>query len=576
LDRIGEDAKRLTIGTIHAWCASCLRKFGHHIGYKPNFTILDEDEQASMLLRIAKEYELDWKTADAKALAGVMDDCREKLMDAAEMQRTIEATSDGNGFLVVEEYLKQLQQKHRLDFSGLLTETYRLLKEKKEVLDIVQNRFQYIQIDESQDTNPVQFSIIELVGGLRKNIFLVADVDQSIYAFRGARPANITDFIRNYNPRIIRLGQNYRSTPQIVTVADRLIRLNPNRPADDFRTSNPSGPKVECKAFDTSEDESRWIAWQIKEAIRQGVNPKRIAILYRLNRMSRSLEEELIHLQIPYAIIGGMSFFDRQEVKDHLAFLKLLNNPHDEVSFERIINRPKRGIGEVGINKISSLAQQLNVNLLEACKSDDLRQSYQSAAKDFASAFDFDWRTKPIAEVIHTISDRIRYKEGLEDRDLRRRMERMENVQELCNFASRFGIAGERMAGFLDHIALMTSVDKSNKTDAVTLMTLHCSKGLEYQMVFMPGVEQGTLPHKLSVDENKIDGIQEERRLCYVGMTRSERHLCLSYCRWRSAAWGGGSMEPCEPSQFLFESGLLKRQDDPEQVALNKAYEGAQ
>jgi len=576
--RLGERAKQLTMLTIHAFCARCLRRYGHLLGYSANFAILDEDEQVDELAQVARQCGFDWNKKAVRYMAGQMDDCREKMLDEEDMKKVLDK-KDSNWFIVVQTYLERLRAKDRIDFSGLLTETLRLLKERKVALDAIQARFSYFQMDEAQDSNKVQMLIVELMASHTRNLVLVGDTDQSIYRFRGARPENITDFIRDYNPRIIRLGQNYRSTPQIVQIADNLIRQNPDRPADDFRTSNPAGPPVECRCFLTPEDEAHWIARQAREAIACGLPPRRIAVLYRLNRMSRPLEAAMRSERVPHVVVGGFSFYDRTEIKDHLAMLRLLLNPFNGIAFQRIANKPKCDLGDVTVGKIEQFADAQKISVLDACRraKECVRSTKaQKGAIAMAEAYNFDWKPIPLSQCLQQISDRLKYIEFLQKDDPESFPDRSENVAELIDYAGQYSQPAEQsIPALLDQIALMTSADKSDKAkDAVTLSTIHCSKGLEFAIVMLPGWEAGILPHALAVEEP--GGLEEERRLAYVAATRAERNLAISYCRERvvSGSAGQGHLEyaATTPSRFLFEMGLLKYPPGSEE-AIAHAYE---
>ena len=573
--RLGEPARLLTICTIHAWCAKCLRRYGHILGYGNNMVILDEDEQVSLLAQIARQLlppqndEENDKAMNRKVfrqLASKMDDCREKLFDEDEMQKVLDK-EDYNWFPIAQEYLKQLQPKNRIDFSGLLTEVVRLLTTKPEVLKAVQDRFKYFQVDEAQDTNVAQFEIIRRLGSGTRNIMVIGDFDQSIYAFRGARPENLTDFISEYNPRVIRLGQNYRSSPEIVAVANKLIRHNPGRISDDFRTENPSGAAVECRRFATSEDEARWIAEQARIAITNGTPPKKIAVLYRLNRLSRAIEMALMAQRVNYVVVGGLSFFDRAEIKDVLSMSRLLLNPSDNLAFQRIANKPRRSLGDSAVAKLEKFAEEQQISILEACKraKECLKTSAAiQGAGNFAEVYNFEWREKPLSEVLRTLSDRLRYTEHLLHEDADKQKDRTENIGELIAYATKFGTTEKSLSGFLDQITLMTSVDKADKkNNAVILQTGHSCKGLEYDTVFAPCLEAGILPSSRSIEEDP-NNIFEERRLAYVIFSRAERRLRISYCGRRLSAYGRkqeNNWAICRPSQFLYEAGLLKNPD---------------
>jgi DNA helicase-2/ATP-dependent DNA helicase PcrA len=562
LPRLGDRAKGMLVCTMHAFCAKLLRFYGHHIGYSPNFVILDEDEQVDTLAQVARQAGYEWKKPVLRALASVMDSQRENLVDEDEMANELRK-KDACWPEVAVGYLERLRQKNMLDFSGLLTESVRLLQESQFTLDTVHNRFIWLQVDESQDTNFAQFELVNLMAAKYKNLFLVGDLDQSIYSWRGARPENISDFLTKYeNVKIIRLGMNYRSTPQIVEAADKLIRCNPNRVSDDFRTGNPGGAPIACLKFLDNDQEARWVAQSAKRAILAGVPPNKVAVLYRLNRMSRAIEMAMMAEKVPHVIIGGLSFFDRKEVKDHVAMLRLLLNPMDGLSFHRIVNKPTRGLGDVAVGKIEQFAESNNIDLLDACRRAPEYLKAKAAiegALDIAQVFGFPWRTMLLGECLKTISQRIRYSDYLKSEDPLEADERMGNVEELINHAATYKGSEKSLPSFIDQISLMASADKANEDEAVILMTLHSAKGLEFHTVFMPGFEDDTLPHKKAVEER--GGLDEERRLAFVGMTRAEKVLNISYCQQRQDAYASGrgrkAYVPAKPSRFLYEAGLL-------------------
>jgi DNA helicase-2/ATP-dependent DNA helicase PcrA len=450
-----------------------------------------------------------------------------------------------------------------IDFSGLLSETVRLLVEHPTVLEKAQARWKFFMVDEVQDTNYAQFRIVELLSSHTKNVFVVGDLDQSIYGWRGARAENIREFQQKFpGTRIISLGKNYRSTPQIVAVADKLIRHNTDRIAADFTTDNPGGGPVSCRAHNDDRDEANYVARQIVQMVSSGrCSFKDIAVFYRINSMSRAIEMALINNAVPHTLIGGFSFYDRKEVKDCISMLQFLVNPFDGVSFHRIANKPKRALGDVTVGKIETFATSKGVNIMDAIsmmefKSDGVKEGLNCISR----AFNVQWKVRTIAENLNHLVDVLGYREYL-DQDPDTAVERKDNIDELIRSAALWGAENTTDIGaYLEHIALMSNYDKEADGNAVSLMSLHGSKGLEFPVVFMLGVEQDILPHKMAVTE-RADGLEEERRLCYVGMTRAEQVLSVNYCQRRQdngfARPGQVKFRQSRPSQFLFESGLL-------------------
>jgi len=560
--RLGSQANKLWIGTFHSFCARCLRIYGHLIGYGRDITILDEDEQLDMLASLARQQKFEWKRPVIKQIASILNDDRENLLDDIDIERHMDK-EDESWWNIGKAYIDRLREKNYLDFTALLTETVRLFEEKPEGLKEVQGRFHWLQVDETQDTNAAQFRLVDLLGERTKNIFIVGDIDQTIFSWRGARPENITEFIDDYSPKIIRLGQNYRSTPQIVAVANQLIRNNPNRPADDFRTGNDDGPPVSCKCFQDPDEEARWIAKQCRHFIQEGLPPKEMAVLYRLNAMSRALEMAFVAERVPHVVIGAYSFFDRREVKDHLAMLRMMHNPHDGMAFHRIANRPKRDLGDVAIGKIEKFADVNKISILDACRrcKEYLRtEAAQNGASAFVKAYEFDPQGMSLSQRLRILSERLGYREFLRADDPEKFNDRTENTEELLAYVAQHEVkSGPDIPSLLDQIALMTSVDKSKVAkDSVSLQSMHTAKGLEFSVVFVVGVEEKVLPHSRAIDERE-DGIFEERRLFYVAVTRAKKKLFVSYCQ-RRPGYGGGraNWTFSQPSRFLREAGLQK------------------
>lgn len=576
--RIGETAKNIFIATFHRLSSTILREYGSVFGYSRYMTILDEDEQVDLMLQVARQKGHEFTRPQIKKIVYATNDCREKLEDNFSLADRLDR-DDPNFFEVAEEYLKRLPIMNATDFTGLLSETVRLLTTHKDILAKLQARWTHFMVDEVQDTNLSQFKIVELLSCHTKNIFVVGDLDQSIYGWRGARSENISDFCKTYSgTKIVSLGKNYRSTPQIVKVADKLIQHNEGRIAAPFETDNPNGDPVICKAYLDDREEAKQVAMGIAALVKSGrCRYKEVAVFYRMNSMSRAIEMACVQQQLPHTVIGSFSFYDRKEVKDCLAMMRFLANPRDGISFHRIANKPKRSLGDTTIGKIENFATAHNCSLLGACGSMSFSSELvREGLYTLKQAFDWQWENEPLGHVLDHLVKALKYEEYLKE-DPDTYLERMENVQELINDATRYSAeSGNDLAGYLEQMALMSGSDKSADGDSISLMSLHASKGLEFPVVFMLGVEQNILPHKRAVDE-RADGLDEERRLCYVGMTRAEKLLFVTYCNRRqdnnASRRGSLGYRQSIPSQFLIEAGLLQ---NLKEVTVRKRYDGYQ
>lgn len=559
--KLGEIGQHIYISTFHALCATILRKYGKYLGYDLNTTIIDDDDQENLLKQCARQANYELTTPEIKTLLYQINNLRESLIAEDEFINNFAVDYHAR---IALDYLAKMRKSKQVDFSGLLSETIRLLKADTETLSKLQHRFDFIQIDETQDTNYAQFKIVELLGS-HNNILIVGDLNQSIYSWRGARYANIEEFVANKKAKVIPLMENYRSTPEIVKTASNLIVHNKNRIADEFRTSNPSGEPVECFCLPTAEHEGSWIAQKIANILRSGkFAPQDIAILYRINSMSRVLEQGLMLHGIPYQIIGGFSFYDRTEIKDCVSMLRFLINPFDGMALGRFINKPISKIGETTLGQIELYAQKNNISLLQAMRCVETsslnvnNKMYLFArCKKLVQAFDFDYKNLNIGEVLTKIIQDTEYDKYLqskyEEKDL---TDRRENIQEFINASALYSARkGNDIANYLTSIALQTSADKDVVDNTVSLMSMHASKGLEFPVVFMPGVEEGQLPHKRALNER--DGLEEERRLCYVGMTRAKNKLIISFAASRMQKFRGFvDFQKTQPSRFIKESGL--------------------
>jgi DNA helicase-2/ATP-dependent DNA helicase PcrA len=554
------------IGTFHRLCVNLLRKFGDRIGYSTNYTIIDSDDQKDLVKQLARQMEKPIEKNEIPIVVKAINDYRENHWT----RDTFEQKLVNPDFIAVADaYLKRLKDSNAIDFSGLLSETVRLLDENPDVLKRIQEAFQYVQVDEVQDTNYAQFYLINQFTAKWNNIMMVGDISQSIYKFRGARYQNIKDFLANHPTCVkIELPLNYRSTPQIVAAADKLIKNNSSHMAEKFEAVNPDGEEVRCLVFNNQFEEGDFVGRHIKKLIDSGGwSAKDVAILYRMNSMSEPIERALTGEGIQYVVIGGRSFYDRREVKDCMAMLKFACNPKDGIAFHRVAGLTE-GLGDTTIGKIEKIAQDENAPLLEACLrfTDTVKLGkIKSAVEDLINKFSFDAKSLNVRDCLETCIERFKYEEFLEKEYGADAPERMDNIRSLLNAAGKFlaDHPTNSIELYLQMVSLMSPSDKKAEGERVSLMSIHAAKGLEFPIVFIVGVEQNILPHGMALEEDPFEGLEEERRLAYVGLTRAKNLLYVTYNRSRRMFGAGGSMfnKKVKPSQFLFESGLLKAHD---------------
>lgn len=540
----------VTCSTFHSFSLSVLRKFSYLVGADSNITILDTDSVVSVLSSIIDKTNFDQK--ELRILHGSYCNYRENCNLVPDINEYFEE-DEASLFNALEEYFIS---SNSIDFSGMMYRCWTLLKDYEEVRDFINNRFNYVQVDEFQDTNLIQLEIIKNICRHR-NIVAVGDQDQSIYGWRGARTANINDFLDAFDPvKVINLNINYRSTPEIINRANCLISHSANRINNRIDANSDNGEDVKYAICESREKEAQIVAGQIKNYIDSGYNPKDVSILYRTNAMSRGLEISLTRLGIPYIVIGSFSFYDREEVRDALCYLKLLFNNKDWSSFSRICNKPKIGFGPASISKIKNFCKENNADLsnMDVQKIDFLKPScvsYLSKLKHHISNSD---SCSDFSDWLQCSLEEMGYYDFLQKSRHDKYDDKCDNLMELIRSASSFSKShNDDLAKYLQQIMLFTSSDKSTSDNVVSLISLHSSKGLEFPIVFLIGLDEGILPHKRAV-ESRSDGLEEERRLCYVGMTRAEKILHTSSVVGVSS---NGKFHGSVPSRFLIESGIL-------------------
>ncbi len=562
---VGHEAKNLWMGTFHSIFAKILRFEADKIGYQKNFTIYDTDDSKSLINSIIKEMGLDDKTYKANSVLSRISSAKNNLITARMYNANPVTLADDSsaGRPKIGEIYKQYHQRcfnaNAMDFDDLLLNTNILFAQHLDVLNKYQHRFQFLMIDEFQDTNLAQYAIVKKLGAVHQNITVVGDDAQSIYAFRGANIENILNFEKDYpDLKVVRLEQNYRSSQNIVQAANSIIQHNKNQLKKQVWTSNEGGALISVIRATTDQDEGRLIANAIfEEKMRNSLPNSSFAVLYRTNSQSRAIEEALRRLSIPYKIIGGMSFYQRKEVKDLIAYLRFLLNPDDEQAFKRIVNYPKRGIGEASVEKVIVFARENGLTIWQTiCQAKKvLGGRIGTALEDFATlmkTFLLDIEKKDAYQLASQVARESRILRELHEDNTVEGKVRYDNVQELLNSIKGFVDSPERddksLAAFLEEIALVSTADTETSADTVTLMTIHMSKGLEFEVVLIGGMEENLFPSQMML-QSRAD-LEEERRLFYVAVTRAKAKLYLSYALQR---YKYGRLEMCEPSRFLNE-----------------------
>ena len=545
---VGFGSESIWVSTFHSMCVRILRRFIDRLGYDNRFTIYDTDDQKTLMKEVCKKVAIDTKVFKERSLMSAISSAKNELILPDEFE-----LNAGGDFAklkiakVYREYEAQLKANNALDFDDLLVKTVQLLQTQPDVLENYQERFRYIMVDGYQDTNTVQFQLVRLLAGKYRNLCVVGDDDQSIYKFRGANIRNILDFEHEFSDAcVIKLEQNYRSTGNILNAANRVIANNKGRKEKTLWTANGEGELVHLRQFDTGYDEADFIAEDIKKEVRAGASYNDHAVLYRTNAQSRLLEEKFVAMNVPYKIVGGVNFYARREIKDLLAYLKTIDNGMDDIAVRRIINVPKRGIGLTTINRIQESAAERGLGFYETLMAPELIPGIgRSAAKldSFAALIEyFKGLTgqMSITDLLREVIEKTGYMESLDSEDKEDAQARKENIDELINKAAAYEEAAEdrdepaTLSAFLEEVALVADIDSlDEEQDYVVLMTLHSAKGLEFPHVYLAGMEDGLFPSYMTITSDDRDDLEEERRLCYVGITRAEQELTLTCARRR-------------------------------------------
>ncbi len=557
------------IATFHSACARILRREIRYLGYDANFAIYDDRDSEKLLKEIVAGLNLDEKRFPAKMFAAAIDDCKNAGQFPADV-------STGDFFMekvakVYAAYQERLKKCNALDFGDLVLLTVRLFETVPEVLERYRDRYRWLLVDEYQDTNPIQYRLIRLLAGTRKNLCVVGDDDQSIYRWRGADIRNILDFEKDFpNVKVVKLEQNYRSTRTILNAAGKVVEKNRGRKRKTLWTENPGGERIIYRRLEDEREEARFVCREIERFVRQGGDLRGVAVFYRTNAQSRVVEDALVAEGIPYRMVGGMRFYERMEIKDILAYLKVLDNPADEVALKRIINTPPRGIGQATLDKVGEVAGRENILFYDALRAAASGPILASGPRAKVAAFvEMLERFKamagraPLPELASRIIQETGYATRLKDERSDEADDRLANLQELLAALEEFERISEEhtLSAFLEQVALVSDLERGESgPEAATLMTLHSAKGLEFPLVFMIGMEEKLFPHVRALEDR--DQMEEERRLCYVGMTRARERLILTNARRRRIF---GQDQYNQPSRFIDDipAEFLDMEEEP-------------
>lgn len=563
---VGFGSESIWVSTFHSTCVRILRRHIDLLGYDTNFTIYDADDQKTLMKDVCKLLNIDTKVYRERSLLNAISHAKDELVTPEEF--LLQAGGDFSQKKIAEvyaEYEKQLRANNALDFDDLLVKTVQLFQTQKDVLEYYQERFRYIMVDEYQDTNTVQFELIRLLASKYRNLCVVGDDDQSIYKFRGANIKNILNFEQVFeDAKVIKLEQNYRSTGNILNAANTVIRNNMGRKDKTLWTDKGEGEKISLRQFDSAYDEAEYIVDEIRKNVAKGdVTYHDHAILYRTNAQSRMFEEKFVTANIPYKIVGGVNFYARREIKDLLAYLKTVDNGKDDLAVRRIINVPKRGIGLTSTNRVQEYASRHEIGFYDALCGVDLIPDIGRGASKLESFvaliehFKTDAKDLSLSDLMQEIIEETGYVESLRADEGEEADARIENIDELLSKIAAYEETCEEqnepatLSGFLEEVALVADIDSLDEdSDYVILMTLHSAKGLEFPHVYLAGMEDGIFPSYMTVTADDPEEMEEERRLCYVGITRAEEELTLTCARRRMIR---GETQYNKMSRFLKE-----------------------
>lgn len=558
---VGEEAEVIWMSTFHSMCVRILRRDADRIGIERNFTIIDPTDQKSVIKDVLKRENIEPKRYEPRMFISAISNLKNELKTP---QDALESANDFYTQMVAkvyEGYQKQLIRNQALDFDDLIMTTIKLFERVPDVLDYYQNKFQYIHVDEYQDTNKAQYTLVNLMAQKFKNLCVVGDSDQSIYGWRGADIQNILSFEEDYpNARTIFLEQNYRSTKTILNAANEVIRNNTERKPKGLWTANANGEKIKYYEAFSERDESEYVVREIFKQQKKGRKLKDIAVLYRTNAQSRVLEETFLKSNVPYVMVGGQKFYDRKEIKDVLSYLRLIANSADDISLRRVINIPKRGIGPSSVDKIAAYATSNSISMFEALAEVDfigLSKKVTQAASEFYQLINHLMQEQEfleISEIVEEVLIKSGYRDMLEREQTLEARSRLENIDEFMSvpkdYEKNTPLEEQSLINFLTDLSLVADVDEANLEDGVTLMTMHSAKGLEYPVVFIIGMEESIFPHLRAIKSDDDHEMEEERRISYVAITRAEEELYLTHASSRTL-FGRSQSNP--RSRFLNE-----------------------
>jgi len=561
---VGDDASDIWISTFHSTCVRILRREIEKLGYTRNFVIYDDSDQLTIIKECLKELNINDKYFPPREIRAVIGSLKDDLKSPQDYAREVQGQYREEKIAQIYSlYEKKLKRNNALDFDDLLNKTLELFYLHPDVLDYYRSKFHYILVDEYQDTNFAQYMLVKLLSDRHKNICVVGDDDQSIYRWRGADIRNILEFEKDFpNTRVIKLEENYRSYQNILDAANQVIRHNINRKEKSLWTRKTGGEMIRLCRLDSEQQEADFICQEIKHHINSGGRAGDIAVLYRMNNQSRVIEEALMKYGIPYNIYGGLRFYDRKEIKDIISYLRILDNPNDDVSLQRIINVPKRGIGNATLAALQDAAAQRGKSIMDIIHDLDSNMvlSGQAAKKvmEFGRmirSLNEERQKCSLTDFINLLLQKTNYQAALEEEDRIEAESRLENIKEFVSAAREFesNNPDTGLTEFLENIALVSDIDRMDEDSpeaksSVSLMTLHSAKGLEFPVVFLVGLEEGLFPHSRSMESE--EELEEERRLCYVGITRAKNRLYLTYANQRTMY---GTPSLCTPSRFLRE-----------------------
>jgi len=560
---VGAESQQIWVSTFHSMCVRILRRDIDQIGYNRNFTIIDSSDQLTAMKQVLRNLNMDPKQFDPRAMLGQIGAAKNELITPKEYESKVGNYYERQIAQIYEAYQTMLQKNQSLDFDDLIMQTIHLFERVPEVLEYYQLRFQYIHVDEYQDTNHAQYFLVKQLAQRFQNLCVVGDSDQSIYGWRGADIKNILSFEKDYPAaRVVYLEQNYRSTKSILAAANQVIERNTGRKPKKLWTENEDGKKLHYFQGGTEREEALFVVEKIQDLLHDKYSPHDIAILYRTNAQSRAIEDTLMKSTISYQMVGGTKFYERKEIKDMVAYLRLITNPDDDLSFERIVNEPKRGIGKTSIDRLRTYAADHDISFYQAIKEVDFTGVTKRAA---IALSEFDTLLRGFikqqeflsaTDMVDLVLKKTGYEDMLKSEQSLESQSRLENLEEFMTVTQDFEATSEddqSLVSFLTDLALIADIDSVDEedpdhTEKITLMTLHAAKGLEFPVVFLIGLEENVFPHSRSMMEESE--MEEERRLAYVGITRAEQELYLTHAKMRTL-YGRTNMNPV--SRFIAE-----------------------